>query len=112
MQARRDIESTLQILRIVEHVVQVAWNSHLKVGRLQVGRGCLSRQLLVQGSPAGEGDHPTWQLGLETFNSLYVQGNHRCGQFVSFFEAFLPSHHLDMLGAFKVQIIDQWVQGR
>ena len=60
MQAGRDIESTMQILRIVEHVVKVAWSSHLKVGRLQVGLGRLPRQLLVQGSPAGEGDHATW----------------------------------------------------
>ena len=94
VQARRDIESTLQILRIVENVVQVAWNSHLKVGRLQVGGGRLPRQLLVQGSPAGEGDHPTWQLGLETFNSLY---NVCTGQ--------------SSLRAIHLQIIVQWVQG-
>ena len=35
------------------------WVGYLQIGDLQVGWGCLGGQLLVQGSPAGEGDHPS-----------------------------------------------------
>ena len=39
------------------------------------------------------------------------QFNHLYRQFVSFLEAFLPLHHLDVLVALKVMFIVQWVQG-